>query len=213
MRWLSWYRRIIKAKNGNERLAIAFSQDYDCIVALIWADPSELDYCDDQQQLWYNKMLFPWKNIGRILHASLITSANDATLQIKTVLNQISRDICQAMNVKARIWSYEYTFSNAEGFDNPDNFSSAKIADFPYAYNTQSCWHRYQDFTTLSNEIIKHLILQWTDFGCLSWHSWVKMVIRAGKKLRLFTQHVPVTVVDCPWCPGILERDLGLLNY
>lgn len=68
-------------------------------------------------------------SVSELLHASLMTSANDATEALKEGIDNLyGKSSCiDAMNIKAKALSLKKThFSNAEGFDTEGNYSSAE---------------------------------------------------------------------------------------
>lgn len=124
---------ILKEKNGDERLPVAsITKVMTAVVALDLAEPAEVFTVDEQAA-----SMIPTKinivpgermSLDELLHASLLTSANDATEQIKNGIDTKYHDkvFIDAMNVKAGFLKLHNThFQNAEGFDNPDNYSSA----------------------------------------------------------------------------------------
>jgi len=125
---------IIKQKNGNEQLPIAsLTKVMTAVVALDLASPDEMITVDAQAA-----GMIPTKigivpgeqmQLGELLHASLMTSANDATQQIKNGLDAKYHDqiFIKSMNEKANFLGLTNThFANAEGLDSPDNYSSAE---------------------------------------------------------------------------------------
>jgi D-alanyl-D-alanine carboxypeptidase (penicillin-binding protein 5/6) len=125
---------IIKAKNGNERLPIAsLTKVMTAVTALDLADPSYLITIDQQAA-----SMIPTKigivpgekmRLEELLHASLMTSANDATQQIKNGIDEKYHDeiFIKSMNDKAAFLNLNNThFANAEGFDSAENYSSVE---------------------------------------------------------------------------------------
>lgn len=125
---------IIQERNGNERLPIAsITKIMTAIVGLDLAEPSELFTIDAQAASMIptkigivpgEKMTFE-----ELLNASLMTSANDATQQIKNSIDKKYNDsvFVDAMNDKATFLHLTDThFANPMGFDDEANYSSAK---------------------------------------------------------------------------------------
>ncbi len=68
-------------------------------------------------------------NVKELLHALLLTSANDAAAVIQENINRLYKQniFLTAMNQKAKILKLQNThFSNAQGFDSPSNYSTAE---------------------------------------------------------------------------------------
>jgi D-alanyl-D-alanine carboxypeptidase (penicillin-binding protein 5/6) len=125
---------VIKQKNGNDRLPIAsLTKVMTAVVSLDLAKPDELITVDaDAAGMIPTKIgIVPGEKmtLEELLHASLMTSANDATQQIKNGIDAKYHDqiFIQAMNDKANFLNLTNThFANAEGLDSPDNYSSAE---------------------------------------------------------------------------------------
>lgn len=126
--------KIIKSKNSQERLPIAsITKIMTAIVGLDLADPSELFTVDAKaaamEPTKINIVPGEKMTFQELLHASLLTSANDATEQIKNSIDTKYKQnvFIDAMNMKAAFLGLNDThFANAEGFDSPDNYSSAE---------------------------------------------------------------------------------------
>jgi D-alanyl-D-alanine carboxypeptidase len=125
---------IITEKNGKDRLPIAsITKIMTAVVGLDLVDPSELFTIDEDAAAMVptkigivpgEKMTFE-----ELLKASLLTSANDATQQIKNSIDKKYEEniFIKAMNHKATFLGLTNThFANAMGFDDPENYSSAE---------------------------------------------------------------------------------------
>lgn len=125
---------IIKSKNGDTRLPIAsITKVMTAVVGLDLADPQELITIDEQAASMIptkigivpgEKMTFE-----ELLKASLLTSANDATQQIRNGMDKKYGEevFIKAMNHKAAFLNLTNShFENAMGFDDPGNYSSAE---------------------------------------------------------------------------------------
>jgi D-alanyl-D-alanine carboxypeptidase len=125
---------IIAEKNSKKRLSIAsLTKVMTAIVALDLASPHDLFTVSRTASL-----IIPTKigvkpgeklSLNELLHASLITSANDAAEVIKNGINRkYGYDIfVKAMNEKARLLGLEDShFSNPQGFDSEDNYSTVR---------------------------------------------------------------------------------------
>lgn len=124
---------IIKEKNGADRLPIAsITKVMTAIVALDLANPQELFTVDENaaSMIPTKIAIVPGEKmtLEELLNASLLTSANDATQQIKNSIDKKYGEavFINAMNQKAAFLGlHDSHFSNAMGFDSPENYSSA----------------------------------------------------------------------------------------
>ncbi len=125
---------IIKEKNGSKQLPIAsITKVMTAVVGLDLAEPNERFTIDKQAASMIptkigivpnEKMTFE-----ELLTASLLTSANDATQQIRNSIDKKYGEpiFIKAMNHKAAFLNLTNThFSNAMGFDSSENYSSAE---------------------------------------------------------------------------------------
>jgi len=125
--------KIIKEKNGSERLPIAsITKVMTATVALDLADPQELFTVDENaaSMIPTKIAIVPGEKmtLDELLHASLMTSANDATQQIKNSIDKKYGEeiFVKAMNEKAAFLGLKDShFANPMGFDSPENYSSA----------------------------------------------------------------------------------------
>lgn len=126
--------QILAEKNAGKKLPIAsLTKIMTDIVALDLADPSELFTVSE-----YAAAKIPTKivvtpgeqlSLDELLHASLMTSANDATEVIREGIDQKYGEevFIRAMNEKASLLGLEKSsFTNAQGFDNYEHYSSAE---------------------------------------------------------------------------------------
>ncbi|KKR80179.1 MAG: Serine-type D-Ala-D-Ala carboxypeptidase [Candidatus Daviesbacteria bacterium GW2011_GWA1_41_61] len=125
---------VLAEKNMSQKLPIAsLTKVMTAVAALDLASPDELF------SVSYNASLIEPTKIGvvpgqkmkleELLQALLLTSANDAAEVIKEGIDQKYQEpiFIQAMNQKAKFLGLlNSSFANPQGFDNPQNFSSAE---------------------------------------------------------------------------------------
>lgn len=124
--------RILASKNIDQTLSIAsLTKIMTSIVALDLADPSESFKVSNNASI-----MIPTKigitpgeklTLDELLHASLLTSANDAVEVIKEGIDEKYGEevFVRAMNEKARaIGLKSSSFANPQGFDSKDHFST-----------------------------------------------------------------------------------------
>lgn len=123
---------VINQKNLTERLPIAsLTKLMTSMVALDLASPDEMITVNQQGTTPEPSKLFlkvgEQFSVEKLLNFMLITSANDAAEVVKEGINQkYGADVFfKAMNYKAQAIGLKNThFSNAQGFDSPDHYSS-----------------------------------------------------------------------------------------
>lgn len=126
--------KVISDKSGSKKLPIAsLTKIMTSIVALDLASPEErITITQNASRAIPTKIgVVPGQQmtLNELLHAALMTSANDAVEAIKDgVNNKYGADIfVQAMNEKAKFLGLKNThFANPQGFDSPENYSTAR---------------------------------------------------------------------------------------
>lgn len=125
---------VLNGQNEKKRLPIAsLTKIMTAVVALDLADYHERftvpESASQVQPTSIGVVPGQKMSVEELLHALLLTSANDSAHVIKEgINNKYHADVfVRAMNSKAEILGLKNTrFSNPQGFDNPDNFSSAE---------------------------------------------------------------------------------------
>ncbi|MCL5970802.1 MAG: serine hydrolase [Patescibacteria group bacterium] len=126
--------KVITEKNSGTKLPIAsLAKIMTAVVALDLAKPSDVfsvsDFAANQTPTKIGVKTGEKLSLEELLHAALMTSANDATQVIKEGIdNKYGGNVfIDAMNEKAKFLGLKNThFSNAEGYDNNSNYSSAE---------------------------------------------------------------------------------------
>lgn len=124
--------KILASKNGDQAMPIAsITKIMTAVVALDLASPSEVFTVTQRaaSEPPTKIVILPGERITleELLNASLLTSANDATEQIREGIDtKYQKEIfVQAMNKKAEFLGLNHThFGNPQGFDYGDNHSS-----------------------------------------------------------------------------------------
>lgn len=125
---------VIADKNMDQKLPIAsITKTMTAIVAMDLANPDDVititQNAADQIPTKIGVVPGQKMTLNELLHASMMTSANDATEAIKDGIDAMYGDkvFIRAMNEKAKMLGMKNTsFTNAMGFDNPDNYSTAE---------------------------------------------------------------------------------------
>ncbi len=125
---------LIAQKNSDKKLPIAsITKTMTAVVALDLADPNmEITISQNAADQIPTKIgVVPGQvmTLNELLHASMMTSANDATEAIKDGIDEMYGEpvFIKAMNEKAKLLGMENTrFANVKGFDDPENYSTAE---------------------------------------------------------------------------------------
>ncbi len=125
---------VIAEKNLSQRVPIAsLTKIMTAVVTLDLIDPSEVITVSKRasRAIPTKIVLEPGEKltVGQLLHAALLTSANDAAQALSDGIDAKYGDavFVKAMNIKARYIGLKNSkFSNPQGFDDPDNFSTAE---------------------------------------------------------------------------------------
>lgn len=159
--------------------------------------------------------------MGELLEASLLTSANDAVEVIREGVDGVYHEpvFIQAMNQKAKYVGLKNThFSNPQGFDSPENYSTAEdmailaryaLTQYPYlaeivgkeyAYLPENKNHKQFDLYNWNGLLDVYPNVSGVKIGNTDDAGMTTVVVseRSGKKL----------LVVLLGAPGILERDL-----
>ncbi len=137
---------ILAEKNADTQLPIAsLTKMMTAVVALDLASPGELFTVSPEasRKIPTKLGVIPGQkmSVEELLNGLLLTSANDAAEVIKNGIDHKYHEpvFIQSMNKKAQLLGLVNShFSNPQGFDNPQNYSSAKdlVVLAQYAYTT-----------------------------------------------------------------------------
>lgn len=225
---------VLAEKNMDRKLPIAsLTKIMTAVVALDLAAPEELFTVSHKASV-----IEPTKigvvpgqkmELKELLPALLMTSANDAAEVIKEGIDQKYQGsvFIQAMNQKARVLGLKNSsFANPQGFDNPDNFSSAQ----DLAILTHYALQNYPEIARIASQ--DYLLLPADNnhkrFDLYNWNGLIGVYPGAtGLKIGNTDMAGKTTVVTAEregkrlvavvlGAPGVLERDLWaaqLLDY
>lgn len=218
--------KVITSKDGDKQVPIAsITKLMSAIVALDLGSPEDLFTVTERAA-----NIIPTKigvvpgqklTINELLHAMLLTSANDAAEVMRDGFDtKYSRDtFVKAMNYKAEFLGLRHThFANPQGFDDPANYSSAEdlavlsqyaLTNYPllaqivkkdYAFLPASKNHKQYDLYNWNGLIGVYPTAQGIKIGNTGDAGTTTVVVAArnGKKMAAVLLGAP----------GVLERDL-----
>lgn len=218
--------KILAEKNGDQALPIAsITKIMTAIVALDLASPNEQFTVTDQAAAMPPTKLVLEKGekmtLEELLNASLMTSANDATEEIRDGVNEKYHDdiFVKAMNDKAKFLGLKHShFTTPQGFDYVNNASSpedlailtqyalknypviAEIVKKDYQLLPASNNHKQLDLYNWNGLLDVYPDIQGMKIGNTTNAGYTTAVVSARGGKRIF--------VALLGAPGVLERDL-----
>ncbi len=230
--------RVLASKNLDQKLSIAsLTKIMTSVVALDLADPSESFSTSDKASI-----MVPTKigvtpgeklTLNELLHASLLTSANDAVEVIKEGIDKKYGEevFIRAMNEKARVIGLKNSsFSNPQGFDNKDHFSTVSdlavlthyaLENYPeirdivqkdYALLSSNNYHKRFDLNNWNGLIGVYPGASGVKIGNTGNAGSTTAVVaeRSGKKLIVVMLGAPAIIKRDLWAAQLLDLGFNL---
>lgn len=233
---------IIAEKNGSQRVPIAsLTKIMTAVVALDLAKPTDLFTVTDRaaNMIPTKIVLQPGERLTleELLHASLLTSANDATEEIRDGVDALYPEpvFINAMNEKASFLGLANShFANPQGFDSSGNYSSAEdlavlaqyaLTNYPliasivkkdYQFLPANENHRNFDLYNWNGLLDVYPDIEGVKIGNTSDAGMTTVVLsnRNGKKIAAVVLGAPGIIQRDLWAAELLdigyEKELGL---
>ena len=225
---------IIASKNSDQKLPIAsITKIATAVTALDLADSTELFTASSiaASEIPTKIGLVPGQKLtlSELLHALLLTSANDAAQMIREGIDEkYSSDVfIKAMNAKAKFLGLKNTsFANPQGFDSKNNYSTVEdlailthyaLNNYPliseivkkdYAFLEKNANHKQYDLYNWNGLLGVYPNIEGVKIGNTD---------KAGKTTAVVSQRNGKKIIAILLgAPGVLERDLWtaqLLDY
>jgi serine-type D-Ala-D-Ala carboxypeptidase (penicillin-binding protein 5/6) len=224
---------ILAEKSLNRRLPMAsITKVMTAVVALDLAKPQELfTVSDDAAAQIPTKLVFtPGEQftLEELLHAALLTSANDATEVIREGVDQKYNDeiFIKAMNGKAEFLGLKDTsFANPQGFDDANHYSSAHdlailahyaLTNYPlihdivkkdYAFLPENEFHKEYDLYNWNGLIDVYPGVYGIKIGNTgnAKHTTLVVAEREGKKVIVVLLGAPDILTRDLWAAALLD--------